>query len=165
MRTTFALISKYEDAKHLVDQLIDKNIDKDSINIIAQKSAVENSWDVNQRTVDVDVTKAVGKKKVEGLDEMLGRQRPVRTTSAGELYAAGEMAHVIAKTVAAPGEIGSLKDALVDFGLEDQAAEQLSDGVQSGGLLIFIRAEDEDSAMVRSVLNDSGKVNHSTVIG
>lgn len=165
MRTTFALISKYEDAKQVVDQLMDKNIGKESINVIAQKSAVESAWNVNQRTIDVDVTNAVGQKTVQGLDALLGRQHPVRTQSAGDLYAAGELAEIIAKTVSGAGEISDLKDALVDFGVSDPAAEQYSNGIRSGEMLVFIRTDDENSGTVRTLLDGSSGVKHSSVIG
>ena len=152
MQTVFALIQKYDDAKKAVDRLMDKNIDKEDINILAQKIAVESAWDVNQRTIDVDSTKAVGQKTVSGLDAMLGRQQPVKTNSAGELYAAGEMAEQIAKTASMPAGGNGLKDALADFGLEDQAAEQLSDGVRAGELLVFVRSSDENSSLVSQIL-------------
>lgn len=162
MRTTLGLFSKYEDAKRVVDRLMDKNIDKEKINILAQKSAVENAWDVNQRTVDTASTSAVGNKDVAGLDAILGRQRPVRTNTAGDLYAAGEIANIIAKTAAAPGETGSLKEALVDFGVEAQAAEAFSEGIGSGELLIFIRSDEDHSRAVKDIFDDSGDLSGRT---
>ena len=166
MRTTFALFTKYSDAKQAVDELLDKNFKKETINVIAQKSAVESNWDVNERTINVDVTNKIGEKKVGGLEEMLGHRQPIQTNTEGELYAAGEIAKVLAGTLSAPGTVeGGMQGALVDFGVSEDPASELAEGIRGGGLLVFVRTEDERASQATDVLNEQKARHVATVRG
>lgn len=177
MRTTFALFQKYEDAKKVVDGLLDKNFKKDEINIIAQKSAIENAWNINERTIGVAVTdkevvykdganKDVAKQNVQGLDAMLGRLQPIRTYSAGEIYASGEIAKIVAKTASVPGAAaGGLKGALVDLGVDEGPASKYDDGIRNGQLLVFVRSMDERSAEAKETLSESPAKHLGTFLG
>lgn len=165
MRTTFALIRKYDDAKKVVNSLLDKNFGKEEINVIAQKSAVQSAWDINERTIDVDVNKELGKQKVHGLDAMLGRLQPVRTNVAGDLYASGDVAKVITHSIAAPGMEGGLKGALVDFGVNENAAKALDEGIRNGEMLIFVRSSDDRASEAKEVLSAAPASNITTFSG
>ncbi len=164
MRTTFGLFQKYGDAKKAVAELMDKNFSKDEINVIAQKVAVEANWDVNERTVDVKATDEIGQKKVHGLDAMLGKQQPIQTSVAGDIYASGDMATVLARTASAPGAVDNgFTGALTDFGVAQENAEALAKGLRNGQLLIFVRSADERSSAARDVLVQE-KADHITTI-
>ena len=165
MRTTFALFQKYDDAKKAVDGLLGKNFKKEEINIIAQKSAVENSWDINERTIGVDVSDDVGNNKVHGLDALLGRLQPIRTNTAGDIYASGEIAKVVAKTVSVPGTAGGFKGALVDLGVSEEPASKYDDGVRNGLLLVFVRSADERAAEAKATLSEGSAKHLGTFLG
>lgn len=166
MRTTFALFSKYDDAKKIVDELMNKNFEKEDINIIAQKSAVENSWSVNERTIDVEVTKEVGKQTRHGLDAMLGRQQPVRTTTAGDVYATGEVAKIIARSAAAPGAPNAgLRGALVDFGVAEDSAKAFEEGIRNGQMLIFVRSSDDRASEAKEAISAAPATHIITAAG
>ncbi len=170
MRTSFALYKNYQNAKAAVDTLTDKNFPKDEINIIVQKNAVENVWDVNERTIDVDVAEKIGTeyvgRKVEGIDEMLGKLRPILTQTAGEIYAAGDVAKVMAHTASAPQTAGKgLQGALIDFGVDDEVAQKYANGVRSGSFLLLVRTRDDRSAEAKKVLIETKASEVSTIKG
>jgi hypothetical protein len=166
MRTIFALINKYGEARKVVADLLDKNFEKDDINIIAQKSAVENQWDVNQRTINMDASSEFGGQEKNDLDTILGRYQPITTNAAGDLYAAGEVARILARTVAAPGAVeGGLEGAFKDFGIGGNSAEAFAEGIQNGEMLLFLRAEDERVAEIRQMLDEVSASYISTLNG
>lgn len=186
MRTTFALYESYDQAKAAVDVLLNKDVDKQSINILAQKSAVESAWDVNERTIRADVSDELPVKEhfaqeeqgnrrkaeddkqrnkdVDTLDGMLGRLQPIRTNLAGELLASGDVAKMLARTAAAPGQ-AALKDTFKEFGIEDTTAEAYSEGIRNGQFLVFVRSQDEKSGEVKELLNGSKAKNVATFRG
>ncbi len=165
MRTTFALFQKYDDAQKAVEDLLGKNFGKQEINIIAQKMFIDGNWNVKERGENVNVTKRGGQ-KAGGLDEMIGRRQPIQTNSAGELYAAGERANVLAKTLVAPGTVdGGLEGALEDFGVSDETASELADGIRGGQMLFFIRTPDDRAAEVIDLLSQDKARSLTTVRG
>jgi hypothetical protein len=166
MRTIFALVNKYGEARKIVSDLLDKNFEKDDINVIAQKSAVESDWNVNLRTIRTDVSEEFGRDDVEDLDAILGRYQPIQTQTAGELYATGEVARILARTVAAPGAVeGGLEGAFREFGIGKNSAQAFADGIQNGELLFFLRAEDERVAEVEQMLSEASTSHISTLNG
>ena len=166
MRTIFALYDTYDKAKQAVDQLLNKDIDKDNINVIVQKRAVEGVWDVNERTIDVQVTDELGRKKVKGLDAMLGRQQPVQTSTAGDIYASGQVATVLARTASMPGAVdGGLKNVFKDFGVSANPAEAYDKGIRGGQFLVFVRSDEDEASQVAQLLDETKARDVSTVTG
>lgn len=185
MRTTFALYENYDQAKAAVDELLNKDVDPQSINILVQKSAVESAWDVNERTIRADVSDELPvkehfaleeqrirrkaeedkqrNKELDILDGMLGRLQPIRTNLAGELLASGDVAKMLART-AAPGQ-SALKDTFKEFGIEETTAEAYSEGIRNGQFLVFVRSQDEKSGVVKELLNKSKAKNVATFRG
>lgn len=155
MKTIFAMFENYEDAKAAVDELLGREFDEREMNAIVLEEIAKDYMEVNLERVHVKVTEKVGEKTAVGLDHLLGTQQPVEIPGVGEVYATGELATVLSKTAAAPGAVaGSLKAALIDFGVREEVAKAYTVGIKDGGLLFWIRTSDERAPETINVLRD-----------
>lgn len=158
MKTIFALFTDYSDAKTAVDKLLDGPIERDDVNVMVQADVAKEQMPVNMRTASVNVTDEVGEERVQGLDNLVSRQQPVQVGAMGDVYAAGPLATTIVKAAAASGK---LSDALHDFDVPREVANEFSAGVERGDWLVYIRSEDNDAAHVLQVM----KTNHGQHLG
>jgi len=143
MKSIFGMFERYEDARAAVHTLLGQGFEQDAVNVIVLEEIADDLMQVDQSQVDVKVTDAVGEKTAQGLDPLLGVQHPIAIPRVGEVYAAGELATVLAKTATAPGAVDDgLEAALADFGVSKPTAQAYSAGVQEGGVLLWIRSDD-----------------------
>jgi hypothetical protein len=153
VKTIFGLFENYEDARTAVGELLKKKFDEEEMNAIVLEEIAKDSMEVNLGTVSVEATEKVGEKTVQGLDYLIGVQQPLKIPGVGEVYAAGELAMMLSKTAAAPDAVsGSLKAALIDFGVSEKAAKAYTVGVTDGGLLFWIHTSNERAPEAISVL-------------
>jgi hypothetical protein len=143
MKSIFGMFERYEDARATIDTLLDQGFEQDAVNVIVLEEIADDLMQVNQSQIDVKVTDEVGEKTAQGLDPLLGVQHPIDIPRVGQVYAAGELATVLAKTAAAPGAVDDgLEAALVDFGVSEATAQAYSAGVKQGGVLLWIRSDE-----------------------
>jgi hypothetical protein len=115
------------------------------------------SMNVNLAAAAARSTKEVGERTLHGLESLLSRQQGLRIPGLGTILAAGDIATVMTKTAAAPGEAnGGLEAALVDFGVPQHVAETFVSGVRHGGLIFMIRVDDERAGEAADLLRDHG---------
>lgn len=153
MKVLFALFDTYTEAKEAVGELLEQDFDFEEMNAIVLEEVAKNSMDVRLDKVDVGVTDAVDGVTVHGLDRLLGGQRAVRMPGMDDIFAAGTLATMVAKTAAAPGAAdGGLVAALVDFNVPRPVAEDFFRGVQDGGVLLWVRVDDERAHEATQVL-------------
>jgi hypothetical protein len=155
MKTIFGLFERYEDARSTVDDLMEMGLSEGEIDVLVQAEVAKEGMDLNLEKARVRATDQVGQKQVRGLDAFLGTQLPVSIPVIGEVYAAGDLATMLAKTAMPEGE-GSLEGALVDYGVQRDAARTYRTSVQEGGFLFLVRADDERAAQVTDTMRRKG---------
>lgn len=157
MRTIFALFEGYAEAREAVETLRERGLDVDEMNAIISAEVARSGMDVNLRTADVRASEELGERTLHGLDRLLATEQPVPLPPVGDVLAAGELANFV---VAAAGRSGAAEGgftaALIDFGVPGDAAEAYQRGVADGGLLFWMRTEDERAGEVREVVQEQG---------
>jgi L-alanine-DL-glutamate epimerase-like enolase superfamily enzyme len=160
MRTIFACFQNYEDASAAVEELLQKHFEEGKMNAIVQDYVAKGHMDVNLSKVDVAVTDKIGEKTARGLDQLIGGEKGVYIPDVGTVYAAGDTATIVAETAAKPGAAdGGLKGALVDFRVPEDLAETYRAGIKGGGVLFWIRADDDRGSEAAEILR-SHKAEH-----
>ena len=159
MNVIFALFETYTDAENAVDELLDRDFDVGEMNAIVLEEVAKSHIDVDWDKLDVAVTDEIGERSVRGLTQLLGGQQPVMISGLEDIYAAGELATVLARTASAPNAEGrGLKAALVDFNVPEETAQIYRDGIDDGGLLFWIRVDEDRGAAVRQILTTGGGI-------
>ncbi len=98
----------------------------------------------------------MGEKTAHGLDALLAGQQALNLPDVEEVYAAGEMATILAKTAAAPGTSGEeFRAVLQEFGIPDELSGRYTEGITGGGLLFWIRSDDERAAKAADLLREN----------
>jgi len=163
MKTLFWLFTDYREARTAVRTLLDNGFDLEKMNAIMTDSAAKDVTGINWKAAAVQVSGEVGDEELQGLDRMLAGERPVTTPDAGEILAAGELATITANSASSPGDdVHGLHAALVDIGVTPDAARDFVDGLAGGGLLLWLRTEDERAGEARSLLRDETRALSST---
>jgi hypothetical protein len=144
MKTIFGVFDSYRTAQAGVKDLGERGFDEKAINVITQEATVRNESGFNQRTAPVAVTGDAGDSSLHGLDRLVGGKQAVRVLGIGEVIKAGDLADVVVSTAIAPGEMGSsLVSTLHEFGVPPDKAVAYENGVMQGGVLLFVRTNDE----------------------
>ena len=153
MKSIFAQFDNYEDAQKAVDALVEEGFDEASMNAIVREQMAKRRLDVNLHEVDVMKSDAVGADTARGLTRLLGGQQPVPLPGVGEVLAGGNLATNVAQAASASGatDVG-LKEALAKMGVPEETAESYRAAVEGGGVLFWIRVEDERAAEAANLL-------------
>ncbi len=149
MRSVFALFLEYEDCEAAFDEMVGQGFDEQEINVITKEEVAKTHVDVDLERVHVKATDELGSEST-GLDILLGTQQPVKLGEVGRVYAAGDMATIVAKTAAADGK--GLRETLPDFDVSASASDAYVDGLVNDGILLWIRAADDRVSEVANVL-------------
>jgi hypothetical protein len=163
MRTIFGLFRNYEDAMAAVYELRNRGFDEEEMNTILEENAAKNYMDgVNLATTSVDVTDRVGEVELQSIERLIGNRRPVRMPGVGEVYVVGDLANIVVKTAVTPGAVdGGMEAALEDIGVPPDIAEGFRRGVEAGGVLFWIRVDDDDAGQTANILTD----HHAEYVG
>lgn len=166
METIFGLFSTYGDAEATTQMLLDKGFSEEEMNAIVLEDVAKNEMDVNLEKITVEVSDELGQRTARGLYAMLASRQPFRLTGVGRVYAAGDLASVLATTASVPGMAdGGLRAALEEFGVPADEAQSYVDGLLDGEILFFIRTSDERAAEAREVLLEHKAKQVATNIG
>jgi hypothetical protein len=159
VRTTFGLFEQFADAEQAVEALLDEDFGKDEMNVIVQEEIAKNELDLSLEEANIAVTNEVGEKTAQGLEALLGGQQPLTLPEVEEVYAAGEMATILAKTAAAPGTTGEeFPTVLQEFGIPTNIARSYTEGIAEGSLLFWIRTDDGRAAKATDLLRKNNGV-------
>jgi hypothetical protein len=156
MKTIFGVFESYPDAEEMIAALLDQDFSQQEMNVIIQEEIAKDNIDIDLQKANVVVTDEVGEKRMRGLDALLAREQPVEIPELQSIYAAGEIATIIAKTAAAPGTTqGEFRSVLNEFGIPEEAAETYVEGIKTGGLLFWIRTDDERAPDAANILREN----------
>jgi len=153
MKTYFGLIDEYDQGDAAVRELLESGFDLEKINVVLLESVAKNAMEGNLEQIKTKKSEEFGEPGTHGLDGLRGGEQAVQLPDAGPVYAAGELANLLTDTASVPGTTdGGLKAALTEFNLPRDAADFFVDGVKEGGLLFFIRTEDERANQAAGIL-------------
>ena len=165
MKTFFGVIQTYEQGDAAVQALQDDGFDSEQINVVLLENVARNSMAAGLNSIKVDKSEEHGQPGMHGLDGLIGGEQAVSIPDVGRVYAAGELANVLTNTASIPGAAdGGLEAALVDFNLSPEAAQFFTEQVRDGGLLFFVRTEDERARAAADILraHKAGQVTTTT---
>lgn len=166
METIFGLIREYAQGDAAVRALLERGFEPDKVNVVLLESIARNAMEVGQNQIKVEKSAEFGEPGSHGLDGLLGGEQTVRVPDAGDVYAAGELANLITSAASVPGTVdGGLQAALVEFNLPPETADFFQDGVKAGGLLFFIRTEDEHISKAAAILREHKAEQVTTATG
>lgn len=156
VKPVFSLFLDYEDCEVAFDSMIHQGFDEADMNVIVKEEVAKTQFDVDLSRVDVKATDELGAKQT-GLDVFLGTEQPVPVAEIGSVYAAGDVATIVAKTAASP-DGGGLRNALTDFDMSESRATAYVDGLANDGILFWIRVDDDRASQVGQILRDHNGV-------
>lgn len=156
MRTIFALFEGYREAKSAVEDLLDQGFDPREMNVVVQELTARGNIDVDAGTVTAAKSERMEQDAPHGIDGMIAGTQPLTVSDVGAVYAAGEMARIVANAThpEEPPATG-LKQALVDFDVPEELAEFYRDGVLDEGVLFWMRTEDRRAAQATNILAET----------
>lgn len=159
MRTLFTLFDSYEEAKEAIQSLLEANFDEKAMNVIVREEIAKKKMEVNLHAVDVKKSDEVDGVTVEGMAQLLGGEQPVELPGVGAVLAAGELATNAARTASASAaaDVG-LKAALQELDVPRDVAERYRQGINEGGVLLWVRTEDERAPAAASALQKESDV-------
>ncbi|MDX1687352.1 MAG: hypothetical protein R3248_05150 [Candidatus Promineifilaceae bacterium] len=160
MKTVFGLFENYGDAAESVDALLEEGFASESLNVIVRENVAKENADLGAREAGVQETEDDDGQMSRGLAQILGGEQPVHVSGVRDILAGGELATILAKDAAssfAPGM--ALEKALRDFGVPQEVAEAYQNGVENGGLILWVRAPDGRAPVVAKVMEtENGKL-------
>ena len=139
MQSVFSLFENYEDSANVVDALLEAGFDQDEMNVLVDAKLARSAMDANLERIAIKATDEVGEAS-QGLDVILGSERPIVVPRLGSVYAAGDIATIMAEAAAAPDTEG-LEGAMEEFGVP--SPQTCIESIVNGGVLFWIRTEDE----------------------
>lgn len=153
MKTIFALFDSYAGAGEAVDSLLAEDFAEEEMNALALSPTVKENMDVNLHAVDVRKSEEIGGKTVHGLAALFGGEQPVHVRGSGDLLAAGELATLLATRASATNNGDDpLQEALEEFGVPRDTATDYRTGIVDGGVLVWVRTQDERASAAASAL-------------
>lgn len=154
MQTIFSGFKQFADADAAVQELQERGIEQKALNVLVDARTAKSNLDtVNQASVHVDVTDAIGVKELSGLALLVMNERPVNVRGLGQVLAAGTMADILVSSTTANGQGGEdVQSMLQSYGVPAQTAETYYSLVAGGGVLLWVRSEDDQVSTVSDVL-------------
>ncbi len=133
MRTIFVLFGDYHQAAAAVEELVDREFDREEMNAIIQAAAVR----AGARRPHL-----AGNGRVSGMDVLMSECKILDLPGVGETCAAGpEAQDAAASTQEAEG--ASVAGALTQAGVPEELAELYESGIGEGGLLFWMCVAEE----------------------
>jgi hypothetical protein len=155
MKTVFASFSDYASANTAVDELQERGFSLEEMNALVLEDVAKRQMATDQSEVNVDVTDEVGDVELHGLDRLVGGEQPVQAPEVGRVYAAGELATLLAKQFSGAGT-RIFTEILQEFGVPAEAASRYESAVKSGGVLFWVRSDDARAAQAANVMGNRG---------
>lgn len=150
MKSIFSLFEQYQHCEAAVDDLLQAGFEQEEFNVIVSAKVAKTHLDVDLDAVDVKATDEVGQ-ETKGLDVLLGVEQPIDVPRLGRVYAAGEIATIMAKAVEAP-RTGTVDETLEEFGVPGSMTETYIDAIANDRLLFWVRTKDERASQAGEIL-------------
>lgn len=165
-KTVVGLFDNQQEAQEVVRDLIDNGFSRDKISIVANKDARMGTTDTNATTDDTNgeniakgagVGAATGGIIGGGVGLILGLIGATAVPVVGPIIAAGPIAALL--TGAGVGAVaGGIIGALTSAGVPEEDARVFEQGVNRGGTLVMVNAEDNRADEAYDIMEDHGAV-------
>jgi uncharacterized membrane protein len=158
MKTVVALFNTFTDAQHAVETLVNADVDRADISMIANDAGGDYKvYTGDYKEGDATASGAVGGAAVGGAIGLLAGLGALAIPGVGPVLAAGPLLSALlgAGVGAATGGIAG---ALIDVGVSEEEAQYYSEGVRRGGTLLSVTTSDEHVNQVEHLLDRSGAV-------
>lgn len=140
MKTIFAAFTDYNDAQQALDALYTEGFQESDINVFAESGIVEGNA-------------APGENEADGvLGELLSGHQAISMPDVGEVLAIGELFTIFGRAAADPSQTGGLVEALVEASVPQETARLYVKRINSSGLLLAVRTEDDRASSANNVL-------------
>ncbi len=155
MQTVFSMFKGFMDADAAVRELQANGVKADATNVLVHaQTAKSNLDDVNFARAHVDASAAIGEQELSGLALLVANKQPVEVPGLGTAYVAGQMATILASSTATSNRTGdNVASVLVSYGVPAQTADQYTDTIKQGGVLLWVRSEDQLVGTISSILH------------
>lgn len=155
MQTIFSQFTDFADADAAVRELQANGVEADSMNVVVHaQQAKSNLDDVNFARANVDSSDTLGEHSLTGLALLVANKRPVEVRGAGQVYAAGQMATILASSAVANSQSGDdMESVLTSYGVPAKTVTAYTNTVKQGGVLLWIRSDDQMVGTISSVLH------------
>jgi hypothetical protein len=164
MKTIFFSFDSYSQAHEAIKSLFDSDYPEKEMNVLIRADEAKLHMDKDLNKIKVEVTDELGEIEAKGLNRLVGGQRPLELEDIGKVYASGSLATIAAKTASDPDQgTGNLKDALIDLDVDPPFARTYRQKIIDGGVLFFIRVQDEKTDEAVSILTENKGGNLSMV--
>jgi hypothetical protein len=143
MKTIFALFESRDEAEAAVAELIDRHFDEGEMNVIVREPLRRTGLDAKARKTN--------KAGLPGLIDARSMMMP----DVGAVCVAGKIAARTAGGGVPEMDARDLGDILAGLGVPKELAEFYCGGVQEGGLLFWVRADNGRAAEVTDILGST----------
>lgn len=152
-----ALYDQVNDARRAVEELIGAGFQREQVSVVAAEPTAGTAAAAGikeQQETGLDAGRGA---LIGGLGGLLVGMVALVLPAIGPVMAAGPLA--IALVGAGAGTItGGLVGALIEFGLDQEEAEQYSEGVRRGGILVTVQTHDSMIDRVVDVMDSHNPV-------
>lgn len=158
MQVIYALFKTYGQARDAANVLSERGYDLQEMNAIVHEE-VRDQQELGAGLQRAHEARSAGhgtpppeREPLQGLDRLVGEQRPTDLPGVGRVVAGGNLATLLIKAALDPTGPGpGLAPALAQF-LPSAVAQRLAQGVAGGQLLFWLRTADERASEAASVL-------------
>jgi len=157
MKTVVGVYDDIEDARDVVEDLVDAGIPRDDVSLVTRDVTGEYGTYLEEHgegeTAEAAAGGAVGGAVVGGLTGVLVGLGAFALPGLGPVIAAGPIAAGLAG--AGIGAVtGSLLGALVEWGIPEEEAEYYAESVRRGSVLVAARVADTEADDAVAIMND-----------
>ncbi|MEZ4733945.1 MAG: hypothetical protein R3E79_43185 [Caldilineaceae bacterium] len=154
MQTIFSVFATFAPADAAVHELQEQGFQAEDINVVVHAQLAKSNLDeVNRARVHVDTTDAIGQQELSGLALLVMNEQPVEVRGLGQIYAAGQMATILANSTVASSQTGEdVQSMLVSYGVPTKTAAQYQSTVAKGGVMLWVRSDDQRVSTVTEIL-------------
>jgi hypothetical protein len=156
METITGLYDSYDDARSVVSQLEDEGVSSDHISIVGHDEEANETYATEGAATGAGLGAVIG-----GGGGLLAGLGMLAIPGIGPVVAAGWLASTAAGAVAgavAGSVAGGIVGSLTSAGVADEDAQVYAEGVRRGSTLVSVRAEGEEIAVARTIINGSNPV-------
>jgi hypothetical protein len=145
MKTIMCLFTDIDKARLATETLLLEGFEFKQINVVVQESVAKNKLFISSQALKVEQNRS--NYPLNGIERLLGGRQAFPSPDAGPLLCAGPEATTFVNAARYKSDLG-LKFSLLGIQLPESIADYFRNGVKEGGLLFWIRVDDNKAGEV-----------------